>query len=410
MSNTEFTTALTTERENTGWEKEYAHSLVHTFNPAEILDRGQGCYVYAESGKKYLDFLGGIAVNSLGHAHPAIVETASEQVAKLMHVSNLFASRPQIELAETLKRLSGGGDTARVFFANSGTEANEAAFKLARLHGGAARPRILALEKSFHGRTMGALALTGKPTLRIPFEPMPSGVEHIPATIEALEAALSGPQASEVAAIIVEPIQGEDGVNPLPAGYLRRARELTREAGALLIIDEIQTGLGRTGEWFAYQHEGILPDAFTLAKGLGGGFPIGAIVTIGEASMLFTPGTHGTTFGGNPLGTAIGGTVLSVIERDGLVEAARMRGAQVTEGILSLGNPLVAGVRGAGLLLGVALSQPVANQVVAAALEVGLIVNAPNESTIRLAPPLIVGDAEIADFTRLFGEALVAVA
>ncbi|MFC4224889.1 acetylornithine transaminase [Lysinibacter cavernae] len=389
------------------WQSEYQHSLVNTFGiPKELLVRGEGCHVWNEEGKRYLDFLAGIAVNSLGHAHPAVVEAAATQAATLIHVSNIFASRPQIELAEHIIRLSEIGETGRVFFGNSGTEANEAAFKLARLHGGPGRPRILALENAFHGRTMGALALTGKPAMRIPFEPMPAGVEHIPATIEALEHALSGINGDQVAALIVEPIQGETGVHPLPDGYLKRARELTTAAGALLIIDEIQTGIGRTGKWLAFQHEGIVPDAFTLAKGLGGGVPIGALVTVGEASQLFAPGLHGSTFGGNPFATAVAGAVLSEIESEGLVDAATKRGEQLRVGILSLNSDLVEGVRGKGLLLGIALGSPISAAVAQACLERGLIVNAPNDSTIRLAPPLIIGDSEIEEFLSIFAEAL----
>ncbi|WGD37934.1 acetylornithine transaminase [Lysinibacter sp. HNR] len=388
------------------WKAEYKRSLVPTFNPSEVLSYGSGSHVYSESGKSYLDFLGGIAVNSLGHNHPDLVAAVSTQAAQMIHVSNLFASRPQIELAETIIRHAGVGESARVFFANSGTEANEAAFKLARLHGGTARPRILSLENSFHGRSMGALALTGKPALHAPFEPMPAGVVHIPATLEALELALGGADASEVAAIIVEPIQGEDGVHPLPHGYLQRARELTTRAGALLIIDEIQTGVARTGSWFAFQHEGIIPDAFTLAKGLGGGVPVGALVTVGQASTLFTPGSHGTTFGGNPLATAAAKTVLDVIERDDLVAAARVRGAEITDHILTLNSPFIEGVRGSGLLLGIALTRPVAQQLVAAALECGLIINAPNPSTLRLAPPLTVTPDDTAEFRVKLGRAL----
>ncbi|GAA3589795.1 acetylornithine transaminase [Klugiella xanthotipulae] len=395
---------------NQTWQTEYEHALVHTFaTPRELLVRGEGCYVYNDEGKRYLDAMAGIAVNALGHAHPALVATASEHAARLMHVSNFFATRPQLDLAEAILRLSGVGETGRVFFGNSGAEANEAAFKLARLHGGVGRPRIIALENGFHGRTMGALALTGKPAMRVPFEPMPEGVEHIPATIEAMERALTGPDATQVAALLVEPIQGESGVLPLPDGYLRRARELTAEAGALLIIDEIQTGIGRTGYWFGFQHEGIIPDAFTLAKGLGGGIPIGALVTAGAASDLFQPGLHGTTFGGNPFATAMGCTVLNVIEEQDLVAAATERGAQLRRAIECQEISAITGIRGRGLLLGVSLADPVASDVVVAALDRGLILNAPNESTIRLAPPLVIGDEEMRLLADLLGQAITAV-
>ena len=381
----------------------YSAAMMQTFAPPlAVLERGEGCRVWDVDGREYLDFLGGIAVNSLGHAHPVFVEAVTRQAGALAHVSNYFATAPQIELAETLRRLTGAGETGRVYFANSGTEANEAAFKLARLNAAGGRHRVLALQNAFHGRTMGALALTGKAAMRAPFEPMPGGVEHLEASIEALEAALD----ESVAALIVEPIQGEAGVIPLPAGYLERARELTREHGALLIVDEIQTGVGRTGRWFAYQETGILPDAVTLAKGLGGGFPVGALVTFGEASDLLQKGHHGSTFGGNPLATAVAGAVLAEIERADLLGNARERGAQVVDALTALDSPLIGGVRGAGLLLGIALTRPVAAELAAACLDAGLIVNAANDSSIRLAPPLVVTAADVAEFAERFGRAL----
>lgn len=367
-----------------------------------LFTRGEGAYLWDDAGKRHLDFLAGIAVNSLGHAHPAFVEAVSAQAATLAHVSNYFATPPQLGLAAKLKRLAGTGDSGRVYFSNSGAEANEAAFKLARLHGGTDRPRILALTDAFHGRTMGTLALTGKPAMQEPFLPMVPGVEFLDSTIEALEAAMD----DSVAALILEPIKGEAGVLPLPDGYLEAARELTRRHGALLILDEIQTGAGRTGEWFAFQHTGITPDAITVAKGIGGGFPIGALITYGEASELFYPGTHGSTFGGNALATAVAGAVLDEIERADLVTNARIRGGQVREGILAIDSPLIAGCRGQGLLLGVALTRPVAKAVVAAAQEHGLIVNAANDDTIRIAPALTIGDVEIDEFLTLFTAAL----
>ncbi|MET0734054.1 MAG: aminotransferase class III-fold pyridoxal phosphate-dependent enzyme, partial [Microbacterium sp.] len=294
------------------WQIDAGRDLVRSFGDRmAMFVRGEGAYLWDADGNRYLDFLAGIAVNSLGHAHPAFVEAISSQAATLAHVSNYFATPPQLALAARLKRLAGAGETGRVYFGNSGAEANEAAFKLARLHGGAERPRILALTDAFHGRTMGTLALTGKPTMQEPFLPMTPGVEFIDSTIEALEAAID----DRVAALFVEPIKGEAGVIDLPGGYLQAARELTERHGALLIIDEIQTGGGRTGEWFAFQHAGITPDAITVAKGIGGGFPIGALITYGAASELFYPGTHGSTFGGNALGTAVSGAVLAEIER-----------------------------------------------------------------------------------------------
>ncbi|WP_372968011.1 acetylornithine transaminase [Microbacterium sp.] len=385
------------------WQDDAANHLVLNAGPRlAMLTRGEGSYLWDSEGKRHLDFLAGIAVTSLGHAHPVFVEAVSRQAATLAHVSNYFATPSQLALAARLKRLAGAGIDGRVFFSNSGAEANEAAFKLARLHGATEKPRILALENGFHGRTMGSLALTAKASMRAPFEPMPGGVEHIPATIAALEEAID----DTVAAVIVEPIQGEAGVVELPDGYLQAARSLTLKHGALLIVDEIQTGAGRTGAWFGFSHEGITPDAITLAKGIGGGFPIGALVTYGAASALFTPGSHGSTFGGNPLATAVADAVLAEIERAGLVENAARRGAELREIISGLESPLVTGVRGRGLLIGVALSAPVANEVVAAAQERGLIVNAANPETVRIAPALTIGDAELAEFRELFAASL----
>jgi len=365
--------------------------------PLAVLARGEGSRVWDVEGKEYLDFLAGIAVNALGHAHPAFVDAVSRQAARLAHVSNYFATEPQLELADRLTRLTGGD---RVFLCNSGAEAIEAAVKLAKLTG---RPRILALENAFHGRTIGSLSLTGKPALRGPFEPLLPGVEHLPSTVEALEAALAP---GGVAALVVEPIKGAAGVVELPEGYLRAARELTARHGALLILDEIQTGAGRTGDWFAFQHEGIVPDAVALAKGIGGGFPIGALVTFGAASELFGPGHHGSTFGGNPLAASAANAVLGEIERADLVGNARRRGAELRARIELIGSPLVTDIQGRGLLLGIGLAEPVAGIVASRALDRGLIINAANESRIRLAPPLIIGDDELHEFTRLFTEAL----
>jgi acetylornithine/N-succinyldiaminopimelate aminotransferase len=394
------------EHDSGDWLGRYSDAMIDVFSPPlAILTRGEGCYVWDVAGKRYLDFLAGIAVNVLGHGHPVLVDAISRQAKALVHVSNYFATEPQIELAERLCRISGAGEHGRVFFSNSGTESNEAAFKLARLNrGDGSRNRILALDHSFHGRTMGAMALTGKPAFRAPFEPMPGGVEHIDATIEALEAAID----DTVAALVVEPIQGEAGVLDLPDGFLKAARELTAAHGALLILDEIQTGIGRTGSWFAFQQFGITPDAITLAKGVAGGVPMGALITFGRASDLFQRGQHGSTFGGNPLATAAGNAVLGEIEAAGLVENARVRGEQLRQFIADLASPLISGVRGRGLLLGIGLTEPAAKSIAAAALARGLIINAPNPSSIRLAPPLIVGDAELAEFRELFTEALEA--
>ena len=377
------------------WQDEYSAKIMKSAAlPSRELVRGEGCYVWDDTGAKYLDFLAGIAVNALGHAHPVLVEAVSRQIATVAHVSNYFANPPQLELAARLTRLTGGD---RVYFCNSGAEAIEAAIKLARRTG---RPRIIALNNSFHGRTMGSLSLTGKPALREPFEPLVPNVEHIDSTIEALERAI-GP---DVAAVVIEPIKGEAGVIDLPEGYLAAARDITARHGALLILDEIQTGAGRTGTWWAFQQAGIVPDAIAVAKGIGGGVPIGALVTFGAASDLFTAGQHGSTFGGNPLATAASNAVLGEIERAGLVDNAAVRGEQLRAAIADL--PLVDEVRGRGLLIGVGLTDDVGPAVVAKALELGLIVNAPNDTSIRIAPPLIIGDAEIAEFIDKFTAAL----
>lgn len=389
------------------WRERFADRMMRTLGaPQLFLVRGEGARVWDADGREYLDFLAGIAVNSLGHAHPVFVEAVSRQAATLAHVSNYFSTPPQLELAERLCRLTGAGDSGRAYFCNSGAEANEAAFKLARLNvGDGRRRRVLALNNSFHGRTMGALALTGKPPMREAFEPLPGNVEHIDTTIEALEAAID----DTVAALFVEPVKGEAGVVDLPPGFLVRARELTEKHGALLIIDEIQTGVGRTGEWFAYMHDGVVPDAVTIAKGIAGGFPLGALVTFGRASDLFQRGQHGSTFGGNPLASATANAVLGEIEGSGLVANAARRGAEIREAIAAIGSPLVQEIRGRGLLIGVGLTEPVANEVNAAALAEGLIVNAANDSSVRIAPPLIIGDEEVATFATRFAAALAAV-
>jgi len=386
------------------WLARYSHSLMGVFGtPQRVLVRGAGAVVWDADGREYLDLLGGIAVNALGHAHPFVTSVIASQLATLGHVSNFFTSPTQIALAEKLLHLCGAPEGSRVFFANSGTEANEAAFKLARSHGkhngnhsGNGRTKIVALEGAFHGRTMGALAMTAKQAYREPFEPMPAGVVHIPFNdIEALRAAVD----ETVAAVILEPIQGEAGVRPLSAEYLKAARQLTREAGALLILDEVQTGIGRTGEWFAgvadpaAGQNADLPDAITLAKGLGGGFPIGALITLGEAtSSLLTAGQHGTTFGGNPVATAAALATLHVIETQDVLGQVRRVGDRLARGLAAI--PGVTEVRGHGLLIGFDLEQDVAAEVVRLALDDGFIINAPRPATIRLAPPLILTEEQ----------------
>lgn len=396
---------------NADWKVAADRDLMSLGARPRLFERGSGSHVWDDDGARYLDFLGGIAVNSLGHAHPVFVEAVSSQAAQLAHVSNLFTSRPQLALAARLKRIAGTGEAGRVFLANSGSEANETALKLARLHG---NPRgastILCLDGAFHGRSTGALAITPKAAYQDPFAPLMPGAKPIAPTLEALE---QGFAEGGVAAIFVEPIQGEAGVRELPAGFLVRARELATRHDALLILDEVQTGSGRTGEWFAFQHEGMLPDgvtpdAVTFAKSVGAGFPLGGLITFGAASGLFAPGMHNSTFGGNPLASHVADAVLGHIEDAGLLANVTARGAQLRDSVAGL--PLVEGTRGAGLLIGIRLAEPVAADVTAEALSRGLIVNAPAPDTIRLAPAYTIGDAEVEEFLELFGAALAAVA
>ncbi len=379
------------------WTDRYTNSLMNTFGPPQrVFVRGEGAQLWDADGNRYLDLFAGIAVNSLGHAHPLIVQAVTAQLTTLGHVGNFYATAPQIALAERLVRLVGAED-ARVYFCNSGAEANEAAFKISRLTG---RTKIVSTEGGFHGRTMGALALTGKPAIREPFLPLPGEVVFVPyGDTAALEAAID----DETAAFIVEPIQGERGVEPAPPGYLTAARAITQRHGALLILDEVQTGIGRTGAWFRYQNEaaqqgGWQPDVISLAKGLGGGLPIGATIALGRAAALFTPGSHGTTFGGNPVACAAGLAVLYAIERDNLLENAAKVGTRLREGILALNHPAVTGVRGAGLLLAIEIAGPVAPAVANAALNAGFIINPVNPQALRLAPPLILTAAQADEF------------
>ena len=378
----------------------WTSALLDTYpTPPVELVSGEGATVTDADGNTYIDMLAGIAVNALGHAHPAIVDAVSAQVARLGHVSNLFGSQPVVEVAEAL-RARVGDDTARVFFCNSGAEANEAAFKLARLTG---RRRILAAERGFHGRSMGSLALTGQPDKRAPFEPMPEGVEFFPyGDIEALEA-LVQQDPGNTAAIILEPIQGETGVIPAPEGFLTKVRELCDAHGILFITDEVQTGVGRTGDFFAFQHEGVLPDVISMAKGLGGGLPIGATIARGRAATLFTPGSHGTTFGGNPVACAAAKAVLGVVDEAFLAEVRR-KGQLLIDAASQV--PGVAQVRGRGLMLGVVLDEAVAKLVVKHGLEEGLILNAPGSDVIRLTPPLVITDDEIVEAMKRLARAI----
>ena len=383
----------------------YGDALMGTYGPPSLaLARGEGNYVWDADGKRYLDLLGGIAVNAIGYAHPAWVKAVTDQAATLAHVSNFFATGPQVALAERLLDLAHAPSGSRVFLCSTGTEANEAALKAARKTG---RRVVVALEGGFHGRTVGALAVTHKPAIREPFGPFGGEVRFVvPGDVAALERAMTG----EVAAIILETIQGEAGVRPLPDGFLAAARSLCDEHGALLIIDEVQTGIGRTGTWFAHQAQGVTPDLLTLAKGLGGGFPIGAVVAFGErAAGLLTRGDHGSTFGGNPLACAASLATLDVIENEGLIENAKAVGAHLREGALAL--PGVADVRGDGLMLGIVLddaasSKTVAADAVAAGLKAGFILNAPQPDTIRLVPALTLSAAEADTFLAWLGEHL----
>ncbi|WP_243794087.1 acetylornithine transaminase [Saccharopolyspora gloriosae] len=367
----------------TGAQRWQASMMGNYGTPKLTLTSGSGCEVTDADGKTYLDFVGGIAVNALGHAHPAVVKAVTEQIGTLGHVSNFYAHDPGLKLAERLLELSGFTGRGRVLFCNSGAEANEAAFKIARRTG---RLKIVATDGGFHGRTMGALALTGQPAKREPFAPMPAGVEHVPfGDIAALESIVD----DTTAALVLEPVQGENGVIVPPEGYLRAAREITSRHGALLIIDEVQTGLGRTGHWFAFQRDGIEPDVITLAKGLGGGLSLGACIGVGEAGELLQPGQHGTTFGGNPVACAAALAVLDTIAADGLLDHVKVVGEQLADGIRELGHPLIAEVRGEGLLLGIRLTEPVAAATAAAAQDAGYLINAVQPDVLRLSPALV---------------------
>jgi acetylornithine aminotransferase len=377
-------------------QERYGHALMNTFGPPKlVLERGDGARVWDADGREYLDLLGGIAVNALGHAHPALVTAVTRQLSTLGHVSNFFATEPQVALAERLLGLLGvdgaSGLGGRVFFANSGTEANEAAYKLTRRTG---RTHVVAAEGGFHGRTMGSLALTSKEAYREPFEPLPTDVSFVPyGDTDALADAVT----DRTAAVVLEPIQGEAGVVVPPPGYLRAAREITDRHGALLWFDEVQTGMGRTGAWFAHSASGVTPDLVTLAKGLAGGLPIGACVAVGEAGQLLQPGQHGTTFGGNPVAAAAALAVIETIEGEDLLANARQVGAALAAG---LGHARVTEVRQHGLLLGIDLAQQEADAVVTAALGRGFIINNTAPDRIRLAPPLVLTEEQATAFVE----------
>ncbi len=382
----------------------YPDALMNTFGPPKLaLVRGEGTHVWDEDGKEYVDLLAGIAVNSLGHGHPALVGAVTEQLQTLGHVSNFFTTGPQVELAERLLALLGDAAAqqgGKVFFANSGAEANEGAFKLTRRTG---RTHVVVAEGGFHGRTMGALALTSKAAYREPFEPLPGDVTFVPyGDADALAAAVT----DETAAVCLEPIQGEAGVVVPPEGYLAAARRVADEHGALLWFDEVQSGIGRTGDWLAHLRHGVVPDIVTLAKGLGGGFPIGAVIGLGRAADLLQPGNHGTTFGGNPVACAAALAVLDTIEAEGLLEHVTVLGQKIRDGLAA--DPRVTEVRGEGLLIGLDLASESAAAVVEAAQDAGFIINMTTPQRIRLAPPLVLTDDDAAAFLQAWPGILAA--
>lgn len=385
MTQTQTNTATMRQRWETVMTNNYG-------TPPIVLARGNGAVVTDVDDNTYLDLLSGIAVNVLGHCHPAVIEAVTHQMATLGHTSNLYATEPGITLAEELVALLGADTRTRVFFCNSGTEANELAFKLSRLTG---RTKLVAAQAAFHGRTMGSLALTGQPAKQAAFEPLPGHVTHVPyGQVDALAAVVD----DDTAAVFLEPIMGESGVIVPPEGYLAAARDITTRHGALLVIDEVQTGMGRTGAFFAHQHDGITPDVVTLAKGLGGGLPIGAFLATGPAADLLTLGLHGSTFGGNPVCTAAALAVLRVLATQDLVRRAEVLGDSLRSGIESLRNPLIDQVRGRGLLLGIVLTVPRAKEIETAARDAGFLVNATAPGVIRLTPPLIITESQIDSF------------
>ncbi len=371
------------------WE---AALMANYGTPPLALARGAGAEVWDVDGRRYLDLLGGVAVNALGHAHPAVIRAVTEQLGTLGQVSNFFITEPAIALAETLLDLLGATGSGRVLFCNSGTEANEVAFKIARRTG---RPKIISTEGAFHGRTMGALALTGQPAKRDPFTPMPPGVVFVP---YGDPAALVSEVDSDTAAVFLEPVQGENGVIVPPEGYLQAARDITAEHEALLVLDEVQTGIGRTGSWFAHQSVGVVPDVVTLAKGLGGGLPIGACIGIGSAAHLLQPGQHGSTLGGNPVCCAAALAVLRTIASDGLLDHSARLGKEIAAAVTALRHPLVRTVSAAGLLIGIGLSSPVSAEIAAAARDGGFLVNPAVPDRVRLAPPLVLTEAQAHEF------------
>jgi acetylornithine aminotransferase len=379
---------------NKAYLNRWDRSLQNNYGkPSITLVKGKGILVTDADGKTYMDFLGGIATNILGHAHPAIVKAVTRQISALSHVSNFYAHPNAIALAEKLTAMT-GDKSAKVFFCQSGAEANEAALKLSRRTG---KVRVVAAQGAFHGRTMGALSLTGQPSKREPFLPLVKGVKHVPfGDIDAMRKAIS----KKTAMVIIEPIMGEAGVVVPPADYLQDLRDLCDKNGALLVIDAVQTGMGRTGDWFGYEYSGIRPDVITLAKGLGGGLPLGAMIALGNAADLFQPGDHGSTFGGNPVTTAAGLAAIEFIETRDILSRVQKQGEHLIQELALI--PGVKEVRGAGLLIGIELESLKASDVSDAMREAGVLVNAANSTTIRIAPALIVTDAQITKFISIF--------
>jgi len=361
--------------------------------PSRIFVSGKGCILKDDQGRTYLDFLAGIATNVLGHGHPAVIKAVTKQISTLAHVSNFFAHPQGLLLASRLQKMT-GDSKARVFFCNSGAEANEAALKISRRTG---RTKVVAAQESFHGRTMGALSLTGQPSKREPFTPLLKGITHVPyGDLSAMSRAVT----KRTAMVIVEPIMGEAGVITPENGYLAGLRVICDRVGALLVFDCVQTGIGRTGQWFGFEHESVQPDVVTLAKGIGGGLPLGATIAYGRAAQLLQPGDHGTTFGGNPVACAAANAVLDVIESNKLMQSAKVFERKIKKSLSD--TPGVSEVRGKGLLLGIELASPIAKKIASAMLDAGVIVNAANETTIRIAPPLIVTMSQIEKFIATF--------
>ena len=378
--------------------KRWQRSIQDNYGTPSIeLVSGKGSVVKDSNGNAYLDFLAGIATNVLGHTHPSIVKSVSKQIATLGHVSNFYAHPNVLELAEKLQKLT-GDKRARVFFCNSGAEANEAALKLSRKTG---KYKVVATQEAFHGRTMGALSLTGQPAKRNPFKPLIKGIKHVPfGDSAAMKRAIT----KKTAMVIVEPIMGEAGVIVPPADYLKNLRQFCDENDALLVFDCVQTGMGRTGDWFGYEYSGIKPDVITLAKGLGGGLPLGAMIALGSASQLFSAGDHGSTFGGNPVATAAALAVISSIEKEKILSHVDEVGEFLLTELALI--PGVTEVRGAGLLIGLTLEKPVAKVLTKKCQELGVLINAPGESIIRIAPALNVSLKQAQKFVAIFEEAL----